>query len=42
MAGTSQATVNRVLREEQARGTVALRRGRTLVLDSEAIIRRAR
>ena len=27
MAGTSRATVNRVLREEQARGTVALRRG---------------
>jgi CRP-like cAMP-binding protein len=42
MAGTSRATVNRVLREEQARGTVELRRGRTLVLDAEEIARRAR
>jgi len=42
MAGTSRATVNRVLREEQARGTVELRRGRTAVLDAEAIARRAR
>jgi CRP/FNR family transcriptional regulator, cyclic AMP receptor protein len=42
MAGTSRATVNRVLREEQTRGTVELRRGRTAVLDPEAIARRAR
>jgi CRP/FNR family cyclic AMP-dependent transcriptional regulator len=42
MAGTSRATVNRVLREEQARGTVELRRGSTAVLDVEAIARRAR
>ena len=28
MAGTSRATVNRVLRDEEKRGTVALRRGR--------------
>ena len=42
LAGTSRATVNRVLREEQARGTVELRRGRTAVLDAEAIARRAR
>jgi CRP/FNR family transcriptional regulator, cyclic AMP receptor protein len=42
MAGTSRATVNRVLREEQERGTVELRRGRTAVLDPEAIARRAR
>jgi CRP/FNR family transcriptional regulator, cyclic AMP receptor protein len=42
MAGTSRATVNRVLREEQARGTVELRRGRTAVLDMDAISRRAR
>jgi len=41
LAGTSRATVNRVLREEQARGTVELRRGRTAVLDAEAIARRA-
>jgi len=39
MAGTSRATVNRVLREEQARGTVELRRGRTAVLDADAIAR---
>jgi CRP-like cAMP-binding protein len=42
MAGTSRATVNRVLREEEARGTVELRRGRTAVLDADAISRRAR
>jgi CRP-like cAMP-binding protein len=41
MAGTSRATVNRALHEEQARGTVELR-GRTAVLDAEAIARRAR
>ena len=33
MAGTSRATVNRVLREEEKRGSVALARGRTTVLD---------
>ena len=33
MAGTSRATVNRVLREEQKLGAVALARGRTSVLD---------
>jgi CRP-like cAMP-binding protein len=42
MAGTSRATVNRVLRDEQARGTVELRRGVTVVLDGEEIARRAR
>jgi CRP/FNR family transcriptional regulator, cyclic AMP receptor protein len=42
MAGTSRATVNRVLREEEVRGTVELRRAKTAVLDSEAIARRAR
>ena len=42
MAGTSRATVNRVLREEQERGTVELRRGRTVVVDPEAIRARAR
>ncbi len=35
MAGTSRATVNRVLREEERRGTVALSRGCTTVLDLE-------
>ena len=34
LAGTSRATVNRVLRESQARGEVALRRGRIEVLDA--------
>ena len=42
MAGISRATVNRVLREEQERGTIALRRGKTIVLDAEALSRRAR
>jgi CRP/FNR family cyclic AMP-dependent transcriptional regulator len=37
MAGTSRATVNRVLREEERRGTVALTRGRTTVIDLEAL-----
>jgi CRP-like cAMP-binding protein len=40
MAGTSRATVNRVLREEQKRGAVALARGRTTVLDVGALERR--
>jgi CRP-like cAMP-binding protein len=42
MAGTSRATVNRVLREEQRRGLVRLRRGRTIVLDRDELARRAR
>jgi CRP-like cAMP-binding protein len=42
MAGTSRATVNRVLREEQARGTLALRRGQTTVLDLDELARRCR
>jgi CRP/FNR family cyclic AMP-dependent transcriptional regulator len=42
LAGTSRATVNRVLREEEARGAVKLGRGRTSVLDAEALARRAR
>jgi len=42
MAGTSRATVNRVLREEEKRGTVALQRGRTAVLDAEDLDRRCR
>jgi CRP-like cAMP-binding protein len=36
-AGTSRATVNRVLREAEAAGLVALGRGRTTVLDPEAL-----
>jgi CRP/FNR family transcriptional regulator, cyclic AMP receptor protein len=42
LAGTSRATVNKVLREEQGRGTVELRRGRTVVLDRDELARRAR
>jgi len=42
LAGTSRATVNRVLREEEERGTVKLGRGRTTVVDAEALARRGR
>jgi CRP/FNR family cyclic AMP-dependent transcriptional regulator len=42
LAGTSRATVNRVLRDEEARGTVKLGRGRTTVLDVETLTRRGR
>jgi CRP-like cAMP-binding protein len=42
LAGTSRATVNKVLREEQERGAVELRRGRTIVLQPEELERRAR
>jgi len=42
MAGTSRATVNRVLREEARLGAVALARGRTTVLDPDALERRCR
>jgi CRP/FNR family transcriptional regulator, cyclic AMP receptor protein len=42
MAGTSRATVNRVLREEERNGAVALARGRTTVLDLGALESRCR
>jgi CRP-like cAMP-binding protein len=42
MAGTSRATANQILRAEQARKTVRLERGRVIVLDKEALGRRAR
>jgi CRP/FNR family cyclic AMP-dependent transcriptional regulator len=42
LAGTSRATVNRVLREEQARGTVDLGRGKTTVRQAAELARRAR
>jgi CRP/FNR family cyclic AMP-dependent transcriptional regulator len=42
MAGTSRATVNRVLRDEQQRGTVELQRGKTRVRNAEELKRRAR
>jgi CRP-like cAMP-binding protein len=41
LAGTSRATVNRVLRAEQARGLIELRRGVTHVSDPAALARRA-
>jgi len=40
MAGTSRATVNRVLRDEEKRGAVALQRGRVTLLDVDDIQRR--
>jgi CRP/FNR family transcriptional regulator, cyclic AMP receptor protein len=40
LAGTARGTVNRVLREEQERGAVALERGRIRVLDPEALATR--
>jgi CRP/FNR family transcriptional regulator, cyclic AMP receptor protein len=40
LAGTSRATVNKVLREEEARGSVVLGRGRTTILDAEALATR--
>jgi CRP/FNR family transcriptional regulator, cyclic AMP receptor protein len=42
LAGTSRATVNRVLREEEKRGTVELTRGRITVTDADTIRRTAR
>src|SRR5580765_5843807 len=42
LAGTSRSTVNRVLRNEERRGTVALSRGRIRVLDPTQVARRAR
>jgi CRP/FNR family cyclic AMP-dependent transcriptional regulator len=41
LAGTSRATVNRVLRNEEKHGTVELRRGKTHVLDPSALAKRA-
>lgn len=42
LAGTSRATVNRVLRDAQRHGIVELRRGRTVVLDEDRLARLAR
>jgi CRP/FNR family transcriptional regulator, cyclic AMP receptor protein len=41
LAGTSRATVNRVLREEEQYGTLKLSRGRTTVTDAAGLRRRA-
>lgn len=40
--GTTRATVNQLLREEQERGTVELSRGQTRIVDLAALERRAR
>jgi CRP-like cAMP-binding protein len=42
LAGTSRSTVNKVLRDEELRGTLELHRGRTRVLEPEELARRAR
>jgi CRP/FNR family transcriptional regulator, cyclic AMP receptor protein len=42
MAGTSRATVNRVVREETARGMVEHSRGRITILDRDALAGRCR
>jgi CRP/FNR family cyclic AMP-dependent transcriptional regulator len=42
LAGTARGTVNRVLRDEQDRGVVALERGRVRVLDPDALGSRVR
>jgi CRP-like cAMP-binding protein len=42
LAGTARGTVNRVLRDEQDRGVVALERGRVRILDPEALSSRVR
>jgi DNA-directed RNA polymerase specialized sigma24 family protein len=40
LAGTSRATVNRVLRAEENRGTVQVQRGTTTLLDRAALAKR--
>ena len=42
LAGTSRATVNRVLRQEESRGAVALARGKVTITDRAALERRGR
>ncbi len=42
MAGTSRATVNRVLREEEKRGSVSLRRGQVTLVDADGLGLRCR
>ena len=42
LAGTSRATVNRVLRDAQRRGALELRRGRVLVAEPDALLGRRR
>jgi CRP/FNR family transcriptional regulator, cyclic AMP receptor protein len=42
LAGASRATVNQVLRDEEKRGAIELRRGRTRILEPESLEGRAR
>lgn len=42
MAGTTRATVNRLLRKEEQSGSVALCRGQIKIVDHGALVRRAR
>ena len=42
LAGTARGTVNRVLREEQERGVLAVERGRVRVLDADGLRDRVR
>lgn len=42
LAGTSRATVNKVLRDEERRGTLTLGRGRTVIVDPEGLAAHAR
>jgi CRP-like cAMP-binding protein len=42
LAGTSRATINRVLRAEAKRGTVELHRGQTIVVDPDGLAKRAK
>jgi CRP-like cAMP-binding protein len=41
LAGTTRPTVNRLLQDEQVRGTLRLERGRTVVLELDTLARRA-
>ena len=41
VAGTSRAQVNRILRAQEKRGTIALRRGETVILDRDALQRQS-
>ena len=41
LAGASRATVNAVLADERRRGTIDVKRGSTLILDRDALARRA-
>ena len=42
LAGAARPTVNKVLRDEEKRGTIELSRGKTRILDLEGLRARAR